>query len=241
VRPIGTLLAVLCVGASLHAQAAPDKPAIVVGNVIEDTDSAVVGATVELVGMARARTDSAGIFRFRDVPVGSHILRAARLGYAPSIQIVTLKPNDTLVVTIILQRSAYALAPVEIKADSEITPRTDPTGFLWRKKGGMGVYFDALDIEKRHAPDVQHLMQGISGVYVVNGGIRIARESQSFRSPCYGAQVMLDGVPMASGFDLNALPISAIRGIEVYKSVATIPAELRTSKNTCGVVAIWTR
>ena len=226
----------LSIAASARAQTAT-----VVGNVVDSADVPIVQANVELVGLARAGTDSGGIYRFRNVPPGTFILRTAKLGYAPRVQVITVKPTDTLVITVVLSPSSATLQPIVVKAESTITVRSDPTGFLWRKKTGMGYYLDAMDIEKAHAPDLERLVKNIPGLRVINGGIEIHRQSQSFRNPCYGAQILLDGVPLAFDFDLNTLPVDVLRGIEVYKGVADIPSELRTFKNTCGVVAIWTR
>ena len=226
--------------ASAFAQQPVPAPSIIVGRVVDSVDTPFARANVELVGLGRVTTSGDGIFVFKNVPQGDFLLRAGVLGYSPSVRVVKPRGDDTLIVTMVMVRSV-SLAPIVVRAESTITARSDPTGFLWRQLTGMGTYLNALDIERIHPVNFEQLVKNISGIQVINGGIRFQRESQSFHNPCNGAQILLDGVAVSEGFDLNQLPVDAIRGIEVYKSVATIPAELRTEKNTCGIVAIWTR
>ena len=237
----GLLLATILASSAFAQQPAPAAtPSMIVGRVVDTMDTPFARANVELVGLGRVTTTGDGIFVFKNVPPGDFLLRAGALGYSPTIRVVKPRGDDTLIVTMVMAR-AVAMVPIVVRAESTITARSDPTGFLWRQLTGMGTYLNALDIERIHPANVEQLVKNISGIQVINGGIRFERESQSFRNPCNGAQVLLDGVALSEGFDLNQLPLDAIRGVEVYKSVATIPAELHASKNTCGVVALWTR
>ena len=42
-------------------------------------------------------------------------------------------------------------------------------------------------------------------------------------------------------FNVNSIPPGEIAGIEYYAGAATLPAELNSTRNTCGLLVIWTR
>ena len=64
--------------------------------------------------------------------------------------------------------------------------------------------------------------------------------------PCFSA-VVLDGAFVFQGnpgeppFDINSISPTVIAGVEFYQSSATIPAKYNGTRNTCGLVVIWTR
>ena len=45
----------------------------------------------------------------------------------------------------------------------------------------------------------------------------------------------------AEPFNVNSIPPGEIAGIEYYAGAATMPAELNSTRNTCGLLVIWTR
>jgi hypothetical protein len=51
--------------------------------------------------------------------------------------------------------------------------------------------------------------------------------------------VFVDGTLVGENFDINSIPPSSIRGIEMYRGPATTPLELRSYATPCGTVAIW--
>jgi hypothetical protein len=48
------------------------------------------------------------------------------------------------------------------------------------------------------------------------------------------------GANTASLFDVNQVPLSAVVGVEVYPTLAGVPAEFRLPGAECGVVIVWT-
>jgi hypothetical protein len=64
-----------------------------------------------------------------------------------------------------------------------------------------------------------------------------------------GAQLTgLEPIPALEGatsntsslFDVNQVPLSTLAGIEVYPTLAGVPAEFRVAGAECGVVLVWT-
>lgn len=63
---------------------------------------------------------------------------------------------------------------------------------------------------------------------------------------CYAA-VAVDGVLVYQGheeeplFDINSLAPNAIAGIEFYAGAASMPAKFNGTRNSCGLVLVWTK
>ena len=56
-------------------------------------------------------------------------------------------------------------------------------------------------------------------------------------------QVLVDGMPMEPGFNLDDLPSpQLVAGVEIYTGAATIPLNLGAQANRwCGLIAVWTK
>jgi outer membrane cobalamin receptor len=153
----------------------------------------------------------------------------------------------TIVVSAAASRSAAAqqapspMTPIVVR-DSAVT--RDPTGFDQRRLTGHGLYLTEADISRRHAQRVEHLLASLPGLQVDSSGVvRVDRGRISFFADNCGAgmQLFIDGVAVDGSFTLRNLSASALRGIEVYRGVASTPVELRSARTTCGTVAIWTK
>ena len=61
-------------------------------------------------------------------------------------------------------------------------------------------------------------------------------------APCV-FQVIVDGVQVEWGFNMDQLNRDDIHGIEVYPGPATIPVEFASMRRDamCGIIAIWTK
>jgi outer membrane receptor protein involved in Fe transport len=106
----------------------------------------------------------------------------------------------------------------------------------------MGQYLSTDRILNSRSFDAQNLVRSLPGVVVDNGGVVHVNRGVTtlIGTPCKGAQVLLDGVAMAEGFDIRLIPIESIRGIELYSGAATVPAELKAARSSCGTLAVWT-
>src|SRR3954470_14488364 len=107
-----TLLAILTLftpGAVAHAQAVGR----IVGRVVAAEGPGLPGISVTVLGTTRVVvSDTGGRFTIVDVPVGQRIVRAARVGYAPDSQVVTVASGQTANVTLQLTVRAVQLEGV---------------------------------------------------------------------------------------------------------------------------------
>jgi hypothetical protein len=227
------------------------------GRIIDTADNHVARARVELVGVRETVTDTAGVYRLRDVPQGSYILRVQRLGYAPAMKIVALQGAAVVRVDVELMPFTPELERVMVNATAGT--RRDASGFARRLGQHVGgVFITEAEIARR-APittsqlfrDVKFVRVGDDGVLTLGSGMGAVGPptppSSPFSPPkptsgrCTSMQVFIDGAHVGDGFDVNTVLPMAIRGIEVYRGPATTPPELRSYGTVCGTVAIWTK
>src|SRR5438128_8583361 len=80
------------------SSAAQHATASIVGGLVERAGHAPIpGATILLVGTgSQAITDSAGSFRYADLPPGAHRLEARAIGYVKSVWEVRLAEGEEL-------------------------------------------------------------------------------------------------------------------------------------------------
>lgn len=233
----------------------PTDPTSVSGMVLHGEPAApVAGATVEIMGVGVARTDSTGAFRFTGLTAGTLLVRTTMIGLRPSLKIISLRAGEEMHLTITLDVAAQELARVTVREDSSLTPSllSDPTGFNARRRNATGgLYIVAADIAKKHLVETEQLFHGIptmyvdtGGIVVVNRGVNSTRDLEKKGDQfyhCIGAQVFVDGVPMPQPFNINQVALDRIGAIEVYRGAATTPPSLRSTRTTCGTVAIWTK
>jgi hypothetical protein len=61
------------------------------------------------------------------------------------------------------------------------------------------------------------------------------------------AAIVLDGIFVYQGdaserpFDINSLAPGILAGIEYYASAASMPARYNGTRNTCGLMILWTK
>ncbi len=234
------MLAVACVASA--QQATPDSASRISGVVLTADGRPVVDADVALIGLGAARTDSLGRFDFRGVPAGAVLVRVQRLGFTPIMQSVALDGVHPCALTMRFGETATTLTTVVVR-DSAIRAR-EPTGFELRRATGHGLYITQDEIARRHAQRVEHVLASLPGLEVDSSGVvRTDRGRTSlFGDNCGdGVQLLIDGVAVSGSYSLRNISPSSLRGIEVYRGIASTPVELRSPRAACGTVAIWTK
>ena len=129
-------------------------------------------------------------------------------------------------------------------------------GFLARQRWGLGAFLTSADIAK-------HSYVGLDGILGAVRGVRIDRGTRGYPLPLLhgtktgscipnffldGAPFYVDGAAPIIGAthpfsDLAAAaPPERIKGVEVYSTSGSIPAQYDlTSSTGCGSIVIWTR
>ena len=236
-----TIFCLIVLSAVVHGQAPPAHPPRLTGTILDTTMRPVPDANFTLLGVGETRTDSAGFFRFTQLPAGSLIFRITKIGYRPVMKMLQLHDGDSLNIDVTLLPTTHELEPIQVIAD-RYTPENDRTGFERRRLNGFGKYLSTERILKSHTHDVSMLLRTLGGVVIDrNNVIHLDHGVTTLvGTPCRGAQVFINGVRMGEGFDVSLIPVETVRGVEMYNSSASLPMEFRTDRSACGTVLIWT-
>jgi len=218
-------------------------------------------AIVSVLGTPRSgRTDVAGAFRVDHIPAGTRTIEVRAIGLLPMTVSMDFATNAARDTTLSVSRQAQPLKPVAVNERATTLSLMVNDGFYRRQKQGMGAYMTAQDIARHGFPDLISVLQGARGVHIEWNSDKRSESGFStpmpyllgISSPGSGLlcrpNFFLDGAPFAvrnkgdyrdlSGF----LPPVWIKGIEVYSSPGTIPAQYDlTSSTGCGSIVIWTR
>jgi hypothetical protein len=225
-RPVLALLLVLA-ATPVRAQS------VIQGRVVGPDSASVVGARVQISDSARsatytALTDTAGLFRIRlahPLQSGLFVLRVEMLGYR-TLDAVPLRvaDRDELTVRLAMAIDAIPLQPLRVTARGRYTrgPLDEYYDRAERvRRFGGGVIIDYEQLRRRRGVSVQLVIQ----------------ERAPFRScpPSY----FIDGM-RASADDVQAVGVSEVEGIEVYRTQAQVPV-IYQGRSSCGAVLIWTQ
>lgn len=142
------------------------SPAMVQGRVLGPDTKALEDAEV-LSGDSRSVfTDRRGRFNVDPAPAGVHDVLVRKIGYVPVRFRVAVTPGDVWDGTINRQRAAQAL-PEVVVLDSAAFRNFRPTwltGFLERRRAGMGTFLDRVDIETSRLTTTGRLVALASGI-----------------------------------------------------------------------------
>lgn len=250
------ILALLALGAATAADAQ-----VRLAGAVRDDDSGqpIAGALVEIFDfggfkLAQEVTDTAGGFEYLLRRPGTYGFRVSRIGYRP----VRTPPLSTgahsyVNVEVRLKSDAVLLAPLTVVARTSSPPSPVLDGFHARIRSGFGTFYTREDVE-RHAPAfLSDLVARIPGMYVASSGNGLQRHIYTGRGGSVHrgcpAQIWVDGFLLnppglddGSGLTLDeAVPPSSVEGMEIYRGLATVPAEFLNENASCGVIAVWTR
>lgn len=243
----GLLLAFACLtAASARAQqvGAGGGRGSLTGLVLDDAGFPLVGATVALpsAGGTAVSTRSDGRFRFGAVPSGALAVRVRRLGYMQRDSTIRVVAGEEVELELRMQPVARLLAPVTVFEVREVYDAR-LAGFHARSRARKGGYFITRDrLQRSTSWSLPDLLRQVPGARVapVNGINKAVR----FRGARCAPVVFVDGFAASAGeFDLEMLPVASLEGVEVYSSMASVPAELDAphGASRCGVIAVWSR
>jgi hypothetical protein len=227
----------------------------------------LVGVRITLEGTrSAALTDSAGQFHIRQAPAGPQVVRAQRIGYAPSRIDIVVPTQGSVTRDILMARHALELKGVEVVAD--------PTS---RVRGELGTasVIEQEAIKNQMAASVAGVLELLPGIPLQAPGLDNVQQISLRSVPispgdpgstnrsaenlaAFGTLVILDGVPLSNnanlqsvgtrsdlsfsssaggGIDLRKIPASTLERIEVIRGVPSA----RYGDLTQGAVIIDTR
>jgi hypothetical protein len=190
----------------------------------------------------RARTDSAGAFRFTGLSAGTHevMVRVARFGEVSfTAELRAGSDPEYLIHLDATVGAAQALAPVAVTGEAASPVSYRLVDFERRRRTGRGQYLTLEEIERSGASTVPDLTRGMRGVTTHCGGGGGCR-LQMVRAP-NGCQpeYVVDG--RTDNMFGAQTPIRDIVGMELYTGPSDVPGEFAGRNAGCGVVVIWTR
>ncbi len=250
-RLLLALLLAAGLGAASPGRAQRPAGAVLTGRVIVDsTRQPIPGAKVEIPSLgASTTTDSLGRFRLTGIPAGRRGIRVDRLGYAPLRTALEFSSADTVEIEVDLSPSSERLDAVEVVASRR--GRTYAVAeFERRRATGTGEYLTADDIDRLSRGRLSNALLTLRGISMITGnggGVYLVGSRASGRSQgtCFTA-VMLDGSWVYDGdrwqtpFNINSLLPNEVVAVEYYRGLSNTPVELQGTRNSCGVVALWT-
>ncbi|XWW47941.1 TonB-dependent receptor [Fibrella sp. USSR17] len=201
----------------------------VIGSVLDETGSPLVGVSIQIRGTARGTTtDARGAYRI-DVPTGNSILVFSFIGYKK--QEVTVGTQATINISLV--------------ADAGSLDEVVVVGYGTQKRSSLTGAVSTVtpkEITALPVPNLASALQGrVPGVSVINNGgpgsspiVQIRGVgSISFGS---GPLYVIDGVPTG---DLNSFNTNDIESLEVLKDASS--AAIYGSRAANGVVLITTK
>ena len=222
---------------------AAQREGVVAGTVTDSSGVPIFGAELSLGGSAvRAFTDEHGVFRIGSVPLGTHLLSARRLGFAPVEVGVQVSESFAAQVAIRMKLLAAALPPVVIHP-SRMRYTGRLAGYYERLEKKSSGYFITRDqIDRENPGSLGQLLGRVPGISSVRGRAGITGVRMRGRR-CWPL-VWIDGTPMPSGeVDLDSFTPTTIQGIELYLGSTTAPLRYIYDRDlsSCGTVLIWSR
>ena len=238
------LIAILASATILSARPLAAQPAgAIAGTVTDSSGIPVLGAELAVdAAPGRAFSDERGTFRISGVPLGAHVLRARRLGFAPFQVGVQVSGISEARVAIRLKLLAAALPPVVVHA-SRMSYTGRLAGYYERlEKKSSGYFITREQIDQENPATLGQLLGHVPGISSLRGRAGITGVRMRGRK-CWPL-VWIDGTPMpADEVDLDSFAPSSIQGIELYLGATTAPLRYIYNRDlsSCGTVLIWSR
>jgi hypothetical protein len=212
----------------------PRARGIVTGTVFGRNAIPLAGARVVAEGAREVRTDAAGRFTIRDIPLGTQQVEVLAVGLQPVNRIVDVSLSDTARVEIHLT-SPVVLRQMNIVASSVRQQLVKDFGD--RRVKGIGVFRDSTDFVGRGT--LNSVLGQVPGVTLYRNQVFFPRGPDT----CVPI-VWIDGVHVQSTDDLMALRPSDFAAMELYLRELTTPPQyiVRNSRTPqCGAIVAWTK
>jgi hypothetical protein len=188
------------------------------------------------------RTTSTGTASLLFLPDGGGLVRIRKIGYKLQTLMVSIAPEDTAPLTLILERA------VELPAIATIdsAPRYRSSwlrGFEERRKmKASGEFMSEAEIRKDEGRSLAtSLMAHLPGVIIITGKLGTMQLARSPRCAKGGPpSIYLDGLRLTTN-DLSEFQLENLSGVEYYAINSIAPAEFGQTASSCGSLLLWSR
>ena len=256
----GLLIAFVTAGAMFAVSAVADAQTRANQDSVRRRENTLVGTVVDVIGKPMnqvevyiagtdraVRTDSSGVWRFENPPVGPRVVVARQLGYVPYVREVQVGAIAIDTITLVLRRYPRTLSTVEVTARTKLaTSAANEIGErLLQMQVGSGRLFTREQILQMRPFSIAELIFGVPGIAVRRGQGEIIVTSTRA-----GVGIMnVDGQQCQIQFFLNTTPIGnegvsqldpmTFRSVEVYPQTVQLTG-LPTRNDRCGAIVINT-
>lgn len=226
--------------ADLLLGATADTARVLVEGIVQDTDGQPVpDATISIDGvLASVLSGADGRFRMANVPTGTRMLSARKVGLLPYLAPLDVLDRGVGNLVVAVERGV-TIEGVRITARSTVS--RDRREFEERVRTGLGQVMDSTMLAK--FPRLQSALRQYPAVQVAtaNNGIEFTLlgrfGSGGVRCRAY---IYVDGVLESSAY-LALLPPENIAVTELFTSDAYAPARFRSLGDSCAVLLVWTK
>jgi hypothetical protein len=208
------------------------------------SNTPMAGVQVTIDGSGRSTTtDQDGAFRLTNLPLGTRVLAARKLGFVPADQPVDLFSDGSPDVTLSLQSLHSMLDTVRTVGKRVYSLGHD--GFMQRKTRGKGGYFFSQEqLDSMNLFDVTDVMRRVPFTHVERTGFEKTIQMPGLFGGHCQPTLFLNGARFsymtATDLDMIARP-SDLLGVEVYTTSALAPPQFVDPFSQCGSVVVWTK
>jgi hypothetical protein len=211
---------------------------------------AVEGAEViDMLGKVTAKTTTTGTVTLSYLPEGQTLLRIRKVGFEVTTMLVSISPDDTIPVTVLLKPAAQVL-PTVFTTDSSVTTRIAPglRDFEQRRARGGGYFITEAELRKNDVKSMTYVARSIPGVKIVcsrSGSTCIAATTRQGGRTQFGGgncpvDIYVDGIVYTDN-DLEKMRVDQFAALEFYAGGARTPIQYTKTGSSCGVLLLWTR
>ena len=249
----------LCAAFWLLASASPvaaQRRAVFRGQVFDSAGTQLGNVQVTLAEANRtARTDSNGMFAFRELAPGFYHVTLREPGFHPITGTARVAAADSIDLKFWMKSAQVQLDTVHV---SDAGPGDPLADFKRRMAYGVGTFITSETLDRLQDWHLSSLIRSQAGrvqlAPLPAGGWTLVSQIPSAcldRSCpavplCYMA-VWVDGIRVfAPGMgqpppDLSRYRVADLVGVEVYAGAAETPLELNATGSSCGTIVLWTR
>ena len=224
------------------------------GTVRDDRGEPIANARVLVIGTGmETMTGTRGTFALDSLPAGTQTVDVRAIGFVPVQRMVNLAERSPTTMDLPLGERAEVLSTVRVRGTPVYSKLFAPklAGFFERMRDknigiGRGTFITPQDMERRQAPNIINMLEGIPSLNVRHGD-RPGDDVLLGRAQCQ-MTVFLDGVRVIGKRtnvreeSLNTIvnPRNVV-AMEVYADAFDAPPQYQPSDQKCGVVLVWTR
>lgn len=206
-------------------------------------------AVTDIKSGTSALTTKTGTVSLVFLPDGGGLVRVRKVGYAPTTRFVSITPDDTVPVTLLLTPSTVAL-PAMVTRDSMHYISPGLRDFEERRRTGPGYFITEAELRKADNRNMQDVLRSVPGLQIScvktfpNACYAVSSRSQSKYAILGGGactySIYIDGINTLET-DVNKFNVRDFAGVESYTGAAKVPQRYNTTGNACGVLLFWSR